>query len=103
MDEITFAILKIVVSVCAALITAYVLPYLKSLKYDKRFEVLFDMITLAVKAAEQTIKGKGQGELKKETVANFISEWMDKNGMKITAEELDSLIESAVYQLKQGE
>ena len=100
MSEITFTILKIVVSVCAALVTVYLIPYIKTLKEDKRYASLMDMVEVAVKAAEQTI-GSGQGAIKKEEVENFVTEWMVDNGIKISYEQLSQLIESAVYAMKQ--
>lgn len=103
MDEITMMILKVVVSICAALITAYVMPYLKTLRDDKRYAMLFDMVALAVRAAEQTITGSGLGAIKKAEVVKFVSEWLYGKGINITEDELDQLIEAAVYQMKQGE
>ena len=43
MNELTFDILKIVVSVCAAIITVYAVPYLKTLKEDRRYAQILDM------------------------------------------------------------
>ena len=100
MNDITFTILKVVVSVCAALITIYLIPYIYTLKEDKRYASLVAMVEVAVKAAEQTI-GKGQGALKKSEVMDFVSIWMNDKGVKITKEQLSQIIESAVYQLKQ--
>lgn len=101
MEDITMMILKIVVSVCAALITVYVVPYLKTLRQDKRYASLMDMVEVAVKAAEQTIKEPGQGDYKKAEVIAFVSDWMSDHGIKISQEELSQLIECAVFQMKQ--
>lgn len=101
MEDITLMILKVVVSVCAALITVYVVPYLKTLRQDKRYASLMDMVEVAVKAAEQTIKEPGQGDYKKAEVIAFVSDWMNEHGIKITQDELSQLIECAVYQMKQ--
>lgn len=100
MNDVTFTILKVVVSVCSALITVYLIPYIYTLKEDKRYASLVAMVEVAVKAAEQTI-GAGQGALKKSEVIDFVSKWMNDNGVKITEEQLSQIIESAVYQLKQ--
>lgn len=101
MEDITMMILKIVVSICAALITVYVVPYLKTLRQDKRYASLMDMVEVAVKAAEQTIKDPGQGDCKKAEVIAFVSSWMAEHGIKISQDELSQLIECAVFQLKQ--
>lgn len=103
MNEITFDILKIVISICAALITVYAVPYLKTLKDDKRYAQLLEMIGVAVRAAEQTIKGAGKGVEKKKEVENIIYAWLMEKGIEITPEQINQLIECAVYQLKQGQ
>ncbi len=101
MNDITFMILKIVISICAALVTVYVIPYLRTLRSDKRYSALIDIIKVAVLAAEQTITGSGQGAVKKEQVIEFVREWMQKQGIDITYEQLSQLIEAAVYSMKQ--
>ena len=101
MSELTFDLLKIVVSVCAAIITVYAVPYLKALKEDKRYASLVAMVETAVRAAEQTFKKSGQGAAKKEEVMTFVADWMQRQGIKISSYELDQLIECAVWQLKQ--
>lgn len=101
MDNATMMILKLVISVCAALITAYAVPYLRILKNDARYERMLDMVALAVRAAEQTITGQGQGAVKKAEVIKFVSEWLYGKGINITEDELDQLIEAAVYSMKQ--
>ena len=101
MSEITFIILKIVVSVCAALITAYAIPYIKTVSSDKKYKNLVDMVTVAVLAAEQTI-GAGQGAAKKSEVIDFVTRWMEDHGIYISQEQLSQLIEAAVYQMKEA-
>jgi len=99
MDDITMLALKVIVSICAALITAYVLPYLKTLKDDKRYAMLFDMVALAVRAAEQTITESGQGKVKKAKVIKFLTEWLGGKGIIVSDDDLSDLIEAAVYQM----
>jgi LL-H family phage holin len=101
MNDITFMVLKIVISICAALITVYVIPYLRTLRSDKRYSSLIDMVRVAVLAAEQTITGEKQGSVKKEAVVEFVRDWMQKQGLDITYEQLSQLIEAAVYSMKQ--
>lgn len=96
MSDLTFELLKIVVSVAAAMITLYLIPYLRSQTNTKEMDELLNMINVAVKAAEQTLDS---GKLKKAEVITFISEWMNKRGITITDDQLDKLIESAVYSM----
>ena len=100
MNDITFMILKIVISVCAALITAYVIPYLRTLKNDRRYAAVIDMVALAVRAAEQTIHESGMGAVKKEQVIALVQDWMREQGYDMSYDQLSSLIEACVYQMK---
>ena len=84
-----------------ALVTVYVIPYLNTLKEDRRYSQIVEMVEVAVRAAEQTIKGAGKGMEKKKEVENIIYTWLMEKGIEITPEQLDQLIECAVYQLKQ--
>ena len=102
MNDITFNILKIIFSICIALVTAYLIPYIKSMCEDARYKNLVDMVAVAVRAAEQTFRESGMGAQKKEEVLNFISEYMTTHGFSISSYQLDQLIECAVYQMKQG-
>ena len=99
MNEITFTVLKIILSVASALITVYLVPLLKKWKENEKNKDLVQMIEVAVRAAEQTLKGEGQGAAKKQKVLNFIYNWLEKKGIKITEEQLDQLIEAAVYNM----
>lgn len=102
MDDLTFMILKAVMSFCVALITAWLIPYLDTLRNDKRFAKVIDMIALAVRAAEQTITDPKSGKIKKEQVTQFIKEWLNKENIVMTDEEISELIESAVYSMKKS-
>ncbi len=101
MNDITFNILKIIFSICIALVTAYLIPYIKSMSEDARYKNLVDMVGVAVRAAEQTFKESGQGAAKKEEVMTFVSDWMTAHGIQISSYQLDQLIEAAVYAMKQ--
>ena len=101
MNDFMLMLAKIVISVCAALITAYAVPYIKTLKEDARYASVLEMIEIAVRAAEQVIKGEGQGALKKSEVVKFVSEWLASKGIEIREDQIDQLIEAAVYEMKQ--
>ena len=101
MNDLTFNILKIVVSVVMALIAYYVIPYIKRRIESDKYQEFLEMINITVQAAEQTTKGKGMGIVKKEEVMIFMTEWINKVGISITQEQLSQLIESAVYEMNQ--
>ena len=100
MNDITFNILKIVIAIATAIISAYVIPLLKENLKDAKYQRLAEMVDIAVRAAEQTIRGSGQGALKKDEVLKFVGLWMETHGIDVSEEQLDQLIECAVYNLK---
>lgn len=95
-------LIKIVVGLCLALTTKYLIPYLKTIREDVRWQRLIDMVQTAVEAAEQTIKDPKSGKEKKKEVMKFVSEWLTKQGINITEEELDKLVEAAVKKMNDG-
>ena len=103
MNDVTFNILKIVVSVVFAIVSAFVIPLLKEKLQDMRYTRLLEIVEVGVRAAEQTIKGSGQGALKKDEVINFVTAWMLSHGIMITEDQLDQLIEAAVYAMNNKE
>lgn len=103
MGDITFIILKIVVSVVFALLSAFVIPLLKEKLQDMKYQRLLEMVKVGVRAAEQTIKGSGLGHVKKDEVINSVTAWMLTYGIEITEDQLDQLIEAAVYAMNNKE
>lgn len=102
MSEIAFNILAMVISVCCALIAAYILPYLRNKLNDEKYGQLLEMINIAVRAAEQIYKESGMGKIKKEQVIAIVTSWMNEHGISISTAQLDQLIEAAVYELNKG-
>lgn len=103
MNELTFNFLKIVVAISAALISAFVVPFLKEKVADIKYQRLLEVVELAVKAAEQTIKGSGMGPVKKDEVITKVTKWIVSHGILITEEQLDQLIEAAVFNMNRGD
>lgn len=103
MNEVTMAILKAVLAAVAVVVTYYVKPILK-MKYEQLVdEKTRKVIREAVDAFEQSIKGSGKGELKKENVTNFVTKKLKKMGIYISSEELSILIEAAVKAMNDAE
>lgn len=100
MNEITFSILQIVVSVCMIIVMRYVIPYLKAKLQSVIDESLWNAIMREVKSVEQTITGSKMGAIKKEEVIQRIYGWANKHGIEITDEQISQLIEAAVFIMK---
>lgn len=100
MNDLSFKILEVVVSVATALISVYVIPLLREKLKDAKYQSLIEIVEVAVRAAEQTIKGSGMGAVKKDQVVDFVMNWAVDHGIAITMAQVDQLIECAVYNLK---
>lgn len=91
-------IIEAVAALIAVIITAVVIPYIKSKTTTQQQSQINAWVKIAVAAAEQIYKGSGRGEEKKEYVIN----WLEERGFTLDEDEVDALIESAVYELNNG-
>ena len=91
-------IIEAVAALIAVIITAVVIPYIKSKTTTQQQAQINAWVKIAVAAAEQIYKGSGRGEEKKEYVIN----WLEERGFTLDEDEVDDLIESAVYELNNG-
>lgn len=97
MNDITLKVLEIVVIIAVVLITRYVIPWFKSNTAINENTILIDLVNAAVMYAEQTMTG---GETKKEAVMNMLLEWSNRMGIGITEDQIDTLVEAAVFAMK---
>lgn len=102
MNEILFNCLLVVVMIVCTLLTAYVIPFLKAKVKNTEYDELLDTIFRAVRAAEQKIKESGMGQIKKAQVIAYVKSWLAAKKITITEEQLDTLIEAAVFIMKEG-
>lgn len=82
----------------AAVITAIIIPYIKSRTTAQQQAELAGWVRIAVEAAEQLYTGSGRGAEKKA----YVLDWLSTHGIIVDAGKLDALIEAAVYALKAG-
>lgn len=87
-----------VITLIGAIITYVIVPYINSKTTEKQRDNAKFWVQVAVGAAEQIYKEKGQGKLKKKYVLNFLN----SKGIDIDDEQLDVLIEAAVYELNKN-
>lgn len=101
MHEYMIDILVFIITVLGIVITRNVIPYIKSLIKDSEYATIYDIVETAVKAAEQKCKAPKQGKAKKAEVYNYVSRWLDARGIRLTEDDLDRLIEAAVYSMNE--
>ena len=85
-------VVNAVIALAAAVVTAFVIPWIKSKTTAAQREEIDAWVRIAVTAAEQIYKETGKGKEKKAYVLKFLEE---KN-LKIDEESVDLMIESAV-------
>ena len=91
-------IVEAAAALIAAVITAFVVPYIKSRTTANQQQQINAWVRVAVAAAEQIYVGSGRGEEKKTYVLN----WLAERGITLDASRIDALIEAAVYELNHG-
>lgn len=96
--DIIMQALKLVIMVATALITTYLIPWIKSHTDTEKLYAVMRWTHEAVYAAEQ-IYGAGTGEEKKKFAQTFLRKVVDAAHITITDAELQTLIEAAVGEL----
>lgn len=102
MNEILFELLKAVIIVSIIVGMKYIIPWIKENTDLAKNQILMDIVTAAVQYAEQTITDNGSGEQKKAIVTEFLKEQLIAKNISITDEQLNALIESAVYAMNKA-
>lgn len=97
-NEAIIQIGTIIIALIGAIITYIVVPYIRSKTTGEQFRNIEYWVKVAVSAAEQIFNQPGQGEKKKEYVLNFLQDL----GIKITIEQLEILIEAAVHEINKN-
>lgn len=94
MTDIT-PIIEAVIALLAAVVSVYLIPWLRSHTTAKQRAELVAWAKIAVAAAEQLFKGAGRGKEKKAYVVEFLV----SKGVGFDIDAIDNAIEAAVKQL----
>ncbi len=94
-NTIITIISRIIIPVCGAIITYFVIPWIKAKIGDEKFKTIMSWVYRAVEAAEQIFPA-GDNSSKYEYAVNLIKVQAKKHGVELTDEEIRTLIESAV-------
>ncbi len=88
-------IVEAVVALIAAVITCFLVPYIKSKYGAEKLEEIRKWVCIAVEAAEQIFVGTGLGKQKKA----YVEEFLASKGFTLDADSIDKMIEAAVLAL----
>lgn len=101
MDNRLFEIILALIPVLGAIITYFIIPYIKTNMDSAKLAQYKEWATLAVKSAEMLWRETGHGEDKKTYVVNFLTDMFNSRKITITEEQMNVLIESAVKEMKE--
>lgn len=87
-------IISAVIALISALVSAFLIPWLKTKIDANKLQTIKTYVEIGVKAAEQ-LYAATNGEEKKAYVINFLAE----HGIRFDVSTIDQLIEAAVLQL----
>ena len=85
-----------IITLMAALITAFVIPWLKRKISAEKMAEIKKWTKIAVEAAEMIFKGSNLGQTKKAYVSNYLKE----KGYTLDEDSIEALIESTVLEMK---
>lgn len=91
-------ILTALIALIGAIITYYIIPLLKGKISADKWQEIVKWVMIAVKAAEQ-MKAAGLIVVPKK---DFVTAFLKDQGITITDEELDALIEAAVFEINKA-
>ncbi len=95
MNDGMIKIILALIGLLGTIITYIVIPYIKSKTTKEQRESVVFWVQIAVNAAEQIYIGEGQGKDKKQ----YVIELLNSKGIQITEDQLDVLIEAAVFEM----
>lgn len=109
MNALIFNVLMALIVALAGIITKTLLPYLKAKKdeatakiRETRWSWAADIIDAVVRAVEQTVSDEIHGQGKKDMAVAYIHQIFTQNGLDLSEEQIDALIEAAVQALNEN-
>ena len=108
MDKIIFEVLMALIVAIGGIIAKSLIPYLKQKEEEAliklrqtEFAWCADIVEAVVRAVEQTVSEEIHGKDKKDIAVKYINEILNQNGIAISADQVDKLIEAAVNAMNQ--
>lgn len=89
------AIINAVIALVMALVSAFLIPWIKSKTTEKQRQIMLTVAETAVKAAEQMYKGSGRGAEKKA----YVLQYMNDHGYTADLAAIEAAVEAEVLKL----
>ncbi len=98
MNTVTYQIATLVISLIGVILSGLIVPWLRMKIGKEKISQVQMWVNVAVAAAEQIFSAPQQGPSKKV----YVIEFLESKGIKITEQELNVLIEAAVFELNKA-
>ena len=102
MSDNLFKVILAFIPVIGAIITGFIIPYIKTKISVTQKEEISKWVIKAVQAAEVLFDVPGSGEEKREYVINFIDEMFNSKKEVVTKERIRILLEAAWKQMTES-
>lgn len=101
MTDWMFEVLKCIVSLVGIIVGYLVIPYIKAKIYNTKYEQLLIEVGNVVRSLQQVMsEDKANNSFKREQAIEYITRYINEHNIKITTEQIEMLIEAAVYSMK---
>ena len=98
--NLVFPVLMVIVTSLVGLVLYHSRQFLLAKLTGERYNQLIDFAGKMIRAAEQ-VYGVGAGIEKKLQVARLVTEYMNKLGLKLTADQVSALIEGILFEAQE--
>ena len=98
-EEIFLKVVMTLISLMGVIVTYYLIPWLKTRIEDYKLKQLFSFIEYSVRWAEQEFTPE-ENKKKKGMVYNKAREYLKRIGLELTDEQLDTIVEGIVNEVK---
>ena len=99
--KVFMTIAMAIISIAGALVSAYVIPWIKANISAKDMDTIVFWVRFAVRCADQLFTPE-EWEKKKEYVKQYIIDKCEQLGLKLSEVDINTLIEAAVNQIHHG-
>lgn len=99
--KVFMTIAMAIISIAGALVSAYVIPWIKTKISAQDMETIVFWVRFAVRCADQLFTPE-QWEEKKQYVMQYIIDKVAELGLKLTEEDINTLVEASVNALHHG-
>lgn len=89
-------VIKVIIPILGAIVTYVLVPFIKKKFSNEQLDYIYSWVVIAVRSAEQ-MNNAGLINMPKK---DYVLDYLNEKGFKVTEKDLDNMIEAAVKELK---